>query len=265
MGINNYFNDLGFIFVDRRTSSGFNSTLLKNVSYSIEFIARGRRFLETNGKRQLLESPVAFWMMPENKYRFIAADDSPCTHYWADITGSRSGRMVNSLNQQIPAGRITISSPAEFTMIFEEMLRLHYNEQMLERYKCTVCLERLVGLILESSIHRQSLMGKHKFIGIVAEEMKKTPLKTFDFKRIARQNKLSYDHFRRLFKNYAGRSPYDYMLSCRMELAAEILRTREFQVKEVAYKCGFEDLATFSRMFKKKKGVSPILYLRSSK
>lgn len=78
---------------------------------------------------------------------------------------------------------------------------------------------------------------------------------------IARAAGLNPNYLCRLFKNYTGRTPVDYLRYYRIECACEMLATRMRSIPETAWKCGFHDPAYFSRCFKKEKGVTPTAYL----
>jgi adenylosuccinate lyase len=94
----------------------------------------------------------------------------------------------------------------------------------------------------------------------LALEIRARPRDRRDFSRLASELHLSYSHFRRLFRNYLGRPPHDYLLLCRMLSAAEELKDRRWQIKEVAARSGYEDPAQFSRAFKSQIGVSPLCF-----
>ena len=79
---------------------------------------------------------------------------------------------------------------------------------------------------------------------------------------ISRAAGLNPNYLCRLFKNYTGRTPVDYLRYYRIECACEILATRMLSIPETAWKCGFHDPAYFSRCFKKEKGMTPTTYLR---
>jgi len=259
----NYFNDLSFIFINKHVTTGYKSHVIENSSYSLEFIRQGCLFLTINGKQYTLQGPVAFWMTPGNTYQFLAANDLPVEHIWADFYGFRAERMIKSMNQRIPRGMITVSNPDDFARIFENMLKIYREYSISRHYEAVVCLERLVGLIHEFSIENEYKAFKYDFIIELAEAINRSPVKRYDFKKIANRNGLSYAHFRRLFKQYNGQGPYDYVLSCRMEYATELLKEGKLHIKEVAYKCGFDEISSFSRMFKKKMGISPGKYIRT--
>jgi AraC-like DNA-binding protein len=50
-----------------------------------------------------------------------------------------------------------------------------------------------------------------------------------------------------------------------MEHAAKTLKDDEISIKELASLSGFDDISSFSRMFKRKMGVSPAKYLTMHK
>jgi AraC family transcriptional regulator len=78
-----------------------------------------------------------------------------------------------------------------------------------------------------------------------------------DIKTVARESNMSEFHFFRCFKQVFGVSPYQYMLNKRLEYASLLLSENDLLISEIARKCGFPDLFTFSKAFKKKFGVSP--------
>ena len=70
----------------------------------------------------------------------------------------------------------------------------------------------------------------------------------------------SYDYIRKLFKKTAGVTPHQYLLRLRLHYAAELLQTsgqKDMTVNTITRACGFRDPFYFSRMFKKKYGISP--------
>jgi len=58
------------------------------------------------------------------------------------------------------------------------------------------------------------------------------------------------------------RAACEFLLKCRILYAASLLTEPGMSVKEVAFRCHFDDVSSFSRLFRKKMGVSPSAYLR---
>ncbi len=77
---------------------------------------------------------------------------------------------------------------------------------------------------------------------------------------VARQACLSRPHLCREFRRHYGVSPIDYAIDLRLQDAAELLADVNLNVTQVAERCGFRDVFYFSRLFKRRLGVSPRAY-----
>lgn len=78
-----------------------------------------------------------------------------------------------------------------------------------------------------------------------------------DLESLASRLGLSYSKLVEYFKKYEGLTPYQYFLQRRVNYAKWLLNERQCSVQEVAYELGFKDQFYFSRLFKKKTGVTP--------
>lgn len=68
---------------------------------------------------------------------------------------------------------------------------------------------------------------------------------------------LSEYHFVRSFKQVYHQSPYQYALSLRFQWSREQLEREHASIQLIALQAGFSDLASFSKHFKRRFGVSP--------
>lgn len=64
----------------------------------------------------------------------------------------------------------------------------------------------------------------------------------------------------RIFRQYLGRTPNDYLNSFRLEKGAELLRSTDFPITEIAGACGFNSASYFTELFTRQKGCSPKAY-----
>ena len=68
---------------------------------------------------------------------------------------------------------------------------------------------------------------------------------------------MSMFHFARMFKQSTGQSPYQYVVTRRMDTAKQLLRNQAMSVLEVSVRTGFVDQRHFTKVFRRKIGVSP--------
>jgi len=75
--------------------------------------------------------------------------------------------------------------------------------------------------------------------------------------QVAARLRCSPAHFSRIFARTTGLSFKDYVLHCRLEKARELLQHSHLHVAEIAGLVGYEDPFQFSKVFRKRVGVSP--------
>jgi transcriptional regulator GlxA family with amidase domain len=68
--------------------------------------------------------------------------------------------------------------------------------------------------------------------------------------------------FARRFRAATGYQPIDYVQALRIEEAKQILETEELGIDEIAETVGYDDPASFRRLFKRKAGLTPAAYRR---
>lgn len=78
---------------------------------------------------------------------------------------------------------------------------------------------------------------------------------------LAKLCSISQSHLRRLFHQHLGMSPIKYKNSILMRTACNMLRNEELNVSETAEALHFNDIYTFSQLFKKEVGLSPKKYM----
>ncbi len=69
---------------------------------------------------------------------------------------------------------------------------------------------------------------------------------------------MSRRNFTRVFRRAMGHSPIDYIIHLRVARAAELLRSEDSTVTEIAFRVGFTDSNYFARRFKMITGLTPV-------
>ena len=78
-----------------------------------------------------------------------------------------------------------------------------------------------------------------------------------DLGRIGIEAGLSVPQLVRQFKSVFHTTPYQYLTGIRLKQAADLLQHSDEQVQDIAWMCGFENAAAFSRAFRSVYGVQP--------
>ena len=90
--------------------------------------------------------------------------------------------------------------------------------------------------------------------------MDQFPYASLPVDRYAEMCNLSCGGFRRLFKQYLGKSPIEYIIDNKITSAKTMLEESDIPVKEISEILNFESTAYFCRLFKKRTGKTPTEY-----
>ena len=82
----------------------------------------------------------------------------------------------------------------------------------------------------------------------------------FRIGELAKISDMSVRYFEMLFLECMKRTPKEYVLQLKLDLARELLQNEKNTVTDVAARLGFGDIYHFSRTFKKKTGYTPTEY-----
>lgn len=156
-------------------------------------------------------------------------------------------------------------SPAELTFIVS--LLEHTLSEQEEQGEDSVLLRRkyveIIMVEVQKTQHHQNCKysdcsaGSQRVIAEVLSDIENNLAEPFDIAEVAKRYAFSPNYLRKLFKDFTGVSPIQYINRLRMIRACEGLESRRMSIKEAAEYVGIYDLNYFSRLFKKIIGCSP--------
>lgn len=74
---------------------------------------------------------------------------------------------------------------------------------------------------------------------------------------MAKNAAMSPSYFSKTFKAVTGMSPYNYLMTTRIEKALESLKSTKKTILEISYECGFSSITSFNKAFKNSVGCVP--------
>ncbi|OQA82222.1 MAG: HTH-type transcriptional activator RhaS [Lentisphaerae bacterium ADurb.Bin242] len=212
-----------------------------------------------DGVRNELKGPVLFWAGSGHLYQFTTPRKRETI--WLVYGGKRADRIWKNLEKDIPSGFVALHEDLTPLRIFREIISLARNDTSFARRRITVLTEDLTGYIYDESLRSSERKVCPALPHSVANQIQNDPLAQYDFRKIATENSVSYDFFRKKFKAFLGMPPKEFLLSCRLKKAMALLtETPHYSIKEIADLCGFKEASDFSRMFRRKSGFYPRAY-----
>lgn len=81
---------------------------------------------------------------------------------------------------------------------------------------------------------------------------------------VAKHSGISRSLLQRRFQNILQRTPLEEIHRQKIELATDLLRNTLFNMDEIAEKCGLSDHAQFTKLFRRKTGITPSAYRKKA-
>lgn len=257
-----YFDDINFVAADVYPRCRFAVDRVFPDVYAVQFVRSGAmRLAVDDGPEVILNHPAVFWHHPRHRYRYGPVDSFGWRHYWISFQGKRAARIIEEGFMPLAkAGFVEVARPLEMEEEFSRLVRLvHGGEGTCHGHKVTT-LENIVWLTERESRESACLPSHGAEIVLLGRRICADACRPVDFRKEAQRLRMSFSHFRRLFRQYVGMSPHEYLLERRMRAAASMLHDPHLLVKEVAAAAGCADTTRFSKLFRQKIGLSPAKY-----
>ncbi|MBQ9543796.1 MAG: helix-turn-helix transcriptional regulator [Clostridia bacterium] len=200
-------------------------------------------------------SAVVFYA--ETPYYYRNVSSKPIKYYFVHYSGSQALEFTKKcgFSDHVP---VFAGIHRELISTIEQIILEGAGDKELSDLKGGAELLRLLvetrrwSLSPDSSRLESSLEYLHRHFS--------SPLLIEDLAQIEH---LSPGRYRALFAARTGSGPKEYVTSLRLEKSMELLRHTGLSVAEVAESVGFADQLYFSRVFRKKVGVSPTEYRKN--
>jgi AraC-like DNA-binding protein len=226
--------------------------------YQVLYITRGEGLFESQstGKRKLAAGSVML-LFPGVWHRYRPLRRTGWDEYWVGYNGDYPRRLVER-------GFISPEDP---------VLNTGMDDTILQPYLCLLDRVRLeppgyqqliaantMEILAAALAAVQTARTGGRATAAIREAKVALAQRTeeiVDMEKLASTLHMSYAHFRRVFKQQTGLSPYQYHLQLRIHRAREMLHGTTLAVRHVAARLHFENPYHFSKIFKKKTGMSP--------
>lgn len=260
----NYFDDLQFLAWDsipeygdfvRRGFEGSDSFKW----YALQFNYAGKfRFSVGQRRFRTFEGAHAWITMPGEKCRYGSPEGTTRHHRHVGFSGGRVERFIK--NELMPAKPmitpIPITRPDRFATQFDELI------DRLNHRRTPQAVHLLEGLLLSMHFQPPAASSDHLTPRIrkLARAIIDEPGKSWNFHDEARRLCISQAHFRRVFQQVIHTPPGKYLQWCRLQRAAELLRTSQWTVAQIADEVGIQDIHYFTRLFCRQYRMPPMRY-----
>ena len=236
--------------------------------YQLLYILHGKGIIETkNCKQRNLNEGDLVILFPGEWHRYKPDKSIGWTEYWVGFTGNfdeffNKNDLINYYDPIIETG-----NNEQILTLYNQIINLLKSNSPGDLLLLSGVTSNLLSFalaikqrkVLEYSESINEIIKKAK---LIIEENWKTDLSP---KSISNELNVSYSWLRKYFKQYSDISIKEYQLNLKLNKARELLMFSDLSIKEIAFETGFNSQYHFSKIFKMKKGISPIGFRKKGK
>lgn len=227
--------------------------------YYIVFIANGHGVFESAlTEPAVVTAGTCFFLYPGVWHRYKPHANSGWEEYWIGFKGSYADELMSKGFFDGKHPFIRSGNSADLLSAFGKLLSVVQESAAGYQQVMAGITVQVLGILYalskqqaEQTGSTETLIAKAKFLLDDAAD------KCVDIEEMARNLPMGYSKFRKAFKSGTGDSPNQYHLNLRLGRAKELLTSTGLNINEVANQTGFNSVFYFSKIFKKKNGVSP--------
>lgn len=198
-------------------------------------------------------------MCPCERIHYVA--ETPWSIQWVGLYGQTVENYMKSLRICGDDPILKIEKYYEMEEVLEELYQISNCQTEQMRFKQMELIYRFFSLLCKGEQRSKSCD--------IADRAKKIIDYNFDrditVKKVADTMHLDSAYLARKFTQKYSVAPKEYLLKKRIELAKRLLTQTDATVTEISGSVGYDDPLYFSRIFKKKEGLSPLAYRKHIK
>lgn len=225
------------------------------LQHDVQFVIvhRGSATVRIDQRSRIIAADSVACLEPDHHEHFQFDRDAPTHHSWVAL---HFDPVDEALREIIGAMPFCIGLTRRMQTVLEAALTLSRSavptDEPMLRHLGVAFFYSYLGAIAHD--HEKPVPESVTWARRFIHEHHAKPI---DLERIASAAAMSSNHLVRLFKQHLGVTPVRYLWAVRAERGADLLRDTGLSVSEVAYRVGFATPYHFSRVIKRRFGVSP--------
>lgn len=229
--------------------------------YQLLYITSGSgTFSSQSGGTHKVQAGCMFLLFPNEWHSYSPDPESGWNEYWIGFNGDlmKNWEQEEFFSKEHPFFNVGLNEDLigmyKRAIIIAEAQEANY-QQALSGIACnllgmSIYLSRNKTFISNdiSTKINQAKMRIHEDISSIKPE------------DIAKSMHMSYSKFRKIFKEYTGFAPSQYIQEVKITLAKEMLTNTAMSIKEIAFELGYDNSDYFFTVFRKMTGITPLSY-----
>ncbi len=224
--------------------------------FQLVYITKGKgQFASAQIQLSEISEGTMLILKPGEWHTYRPNETTGWESYWVGFSGSVTENL-NTENQVIQIGY-----DEEIVGLYRKILEVSNNERPGYQQLLSGILIHLLAYLFyrekDKNWKDKDVLTKIDKARVIIREKINT---TISPEELAASLNMSYTWFRRIFRQYTGLAPAQYITQLKIQKAKELLSVTTMPVKEIALELGYESIDYFSTQFRKQTGQTPTQY-----
>ena len=232
--------------------------------FIVVYTTKGCFFCEQGGRQYAIgEGDYIFIdLRVRHSYRF--KEEIPSEIVWIHLHGRQVEYIAGMIGRLLPLP-LTGHDPAALEHI--KAAHTAHTGAGADAFVRTKCLMDLLLYLLEQAYRRQRERSlpeaEQRFRAGFEHILQTADIAALTLDSVCGQMCMSKYHFSHLFRQYYGVPPMHYIAEKKLQKARQLLRVSGLKIAVIAAECGFSTPEYFSKVFRRKYGVTPEEFRRT--
>jgi AraC-like DNA-binding protein len=223
----------------------------------IEILTGGKLLFELNGNEQIFEYGTMFWHIPGDHTIHKYLPDFPY-----ECLCLRFSRPNESAERSFP--RVTIWENREEILSFSDKVIKAFHDETFNHLLITQYVFSKIAWEAASFMKRKPTSDIPAALAKLTSFIESNYTEDLTIEDLSKVAGISVPHLHFLSRKLLKTSPHAILLNKRLQEARRLLATTNNEVKTISSDCGFMNVETFCRAFRKKYQASPGEFRRSN-
>jgi len=231
--------------------------------FTIHMVCSGGGWYKTGSGQFHLTAGQAFCIFPDEETSYEADYENPWEYMWLGFHGYQCEDVVTKMGFSREMPVIYFDHCQALMAEIDQILaarELTFKNQLIRESSMLM----IFALLTNEKEDMMDVLKKEYtdvlYVRFVVEQIAQQYRKKIKISQLANEIGISRTYMTSLFKKKLGMSPQEFLIQFRLEKAASMLRETPMPINAIAIDVGYMDSLAFSKVFKRKYGMSPSEY-----
>ena len=230
--------------------------------YQLVYITRGSGVFATAERSYDVTEGCAFMLFPGEFHRYSPDPDTGWDERWVGFRGAYPDKLVEEgiLTSDQPLMEIGLDH--HVVELFDRIVSIVRTQDPFFQARAGAAIVMLLAELATHPERSRQTQDSSRIVEQARFALEENVYGTVDLSELSEKLGISTSHLTSVFRSYTGMTPYQYFIWMKINKAKEYLGSPDMSVKQIALDLGFQDPYYFSRLFKRKTGISPARWRR---